>query len=87
LPNRIISCGQRLYVIDLVEYIKPKKVSINFGNHEIRFQNYWSKNLGDSDVLELMPETALDLICSEGFNHLDKRNKTKTWYEPLVKGF
>ena len=77
----------RQYIIDLVEYVKPKRVSINFGNHEIRFQNYLSKNLGDSDVLELMPETALDLICTDGFNHYDKRSKTKTWYEPLAKVF
>lgn len=76
----------RQFMIDLIEYIKPKKVSINYGNHELRFQNYLSKNL-DSDMLELMPTTALDLICTDGFNHYDKRNKTKTWYEPLIKVF
>ena len=77
----------RQYIIDLIEYINAKKVIINYGNHEYRFQNYLSKNLGDSDVLELMPETALDLICNDGFHHYDKRNKTKTWYEPLTKVF
>ena len=76
----------RQYIIDLIEYIKPKKVIINFGNHELRFSNYLSKNL-DSDLLELMPQTALDLIIDDGFNHYDKRNKTKTWYEPLSKVF
>lgn len=76
----------RQFIIDLIEYIKPKKVSINYGNHEIRFQSYLSKNL-DSDILELMPKTALELICEDGFNHYDKRSKTKTWYEPLIKVF
>lgn len=76
----------RQFIIDLIELIKPKKVSINFGNHELRFQAYLSKNL-DSDLLELMPKTALDLICIDGFNHYDKKNRTKTWYEPLIKVF
>jgi predicted phosphodiesterase len=74
----------RQYIIDLIEYIKPKKVVVNYGNHDIRFQNYLSKHL-DSDLLELMPQTALDLIFVDGFNHYDKRSKTKTNYEPLQK--
>lgn len=76
----------RQYIIDLIEYIKPKKVVINYGNHELRFQAYLARNL-DGDMLELMPQTALDLICTDGFNHYDKKNKCKTWYEPLVKVF
>ena len=35
----------RQYLIDLIEYIKPKKVVVTYGNHDIRFQNYISKNL------------------------------------------
>jgi len=76
----------RQYIIDLINYIKPKKVIINYGNHELRFQNYLSKNI-DNDMLELMPQTALDLICVDGFYHYDKRNKIKTWYEPIVNVF
>ena len=76
----------RQYIIDLIEYIKPKKVVINYGNHEMRFQSYLSKNI-DSDLLELMPQTALDLIVNDGFNHYDKRNRSKIWYEPLAKVF
>lgn len=76
----------RQYIIDLIEYIKPKKVTVNYGNHDIRFQNYLSKHL-DSDLLELMPQTALDLIFVDGFNHYDKRSKTKTYYESLNKVF
>ena len=74
----------RQYIIDLIEYLKPKKVVVNYGNHDIRFQNYLSKHL-DSDLLELMPQTALDLIFIDGFNHYDKRSRTKTWYESLSK--
>lgn len=76
----------RQYIMDLIDYIKPKKVSINYGNHELRFQNYLSKNL-DSDILELMPKTALELILRDGFNHYNKRDKTKTFYEPLCNVF
>lgn len=84
MMEEIISC--RKYLIELIEYIKPKKVVVNYGNHDMRFQSYLAKNL-DSDLLELMPETPLELILVDGFNHNDKRNKTKTWYEPLNKVF
>lgn len=76
----------RQYIIDLIELIKPKEVIINYGNHEMRFASYISKNI-DCDLLELMPQTALDLICDDGFHHYDKRNKAKVWYEPLSKVF
>ena len=76
----------RQYIIDLIELIKPKRVVINYGNHEIRFSAYISKNI-DTDLLELMPQTALDLICDDGFHHYDKRNKCKVWYEPLSEVF
>lgn len=76
----------RQYIIDLIEYIKPKKVMANYGNHELRFQNYLSKNI-DTDLLELMPRTVLDLIFNDGFNHYNKRMEAKIWYEPLVKVF
>ena len=74
----------RQYLIDLIDLIKPKKVVVVYGNHDIRFQNYFSKNL-DSDLLELMPKTSLELILVDGFHHYDKRNRTKIWYEPLQK--
>ena len=76
----------RQYLIELIEYLYPKKVVINFGNHDQRFERYLSKNL-DSDVLELMPKTSLELICEDGFHHYDKRNHTKVWYEPLKNIF
>lgn len=74
----------RQYIIDLIEYINPKKIIVNFGNHDIRFQNYLSKNL-DNDIIELMPKTSLELILLDGFNHYNKREKTKVEYQPLNK--
>lgn len=76
----------RQYLIDLINYIKPKKVVINYGNHDIRFQNYLAKNL-DTDILELMPQTSLELIFVDGFNHYDKKSGTKVLYKPLKKVF
>lgn len=76
----------RQYIIDLINYIKPKKVVINFGNHESRLGAYLARNL-DSDILELMPNNAMELIVVDGFNHYDKRNKCKSYYEPLVNVF
>lgn len=72
----------RQYLIDLINYIAPNKVVINYGNHDIRFQQYLAKNL-DTDLLELMPKTALELIVVDGFNHYDKAAGTKTYYSPI----
>ena len=76
----------REFMIEIIEYINPKKVVINYGNHELRFINYLAKKL-DPDMLELMPETALDLICEQGFKHYDHRLRTKVYYEPLTQVF
>lgn len=76
----------RQFVIDLIEYIQPKKVVVNYGNHDIRFQSYLAKNL-DTDLLELMPQTSLELIFVDGFKHYNKREKTKVEYKPLCKVF
>jgi predicted phosphodiesterase len=72
----------REYLIELIDYISPNKVIVTYGNHDIRFQNYLAKNL-DTDLLELMPKTALELIIVDGFNHYDKAAGTKTFYAPL----
>lgn len=76
----------RQYLIDLIEYIKPKKVVCNYGNHDKRFATYFAKNL-DTDILELLPDTSLELIFVDGFRHYDKRSKSKVWYEPLCNVF
>lgn len=72
----------RQYLIDLIKYIAPHKVVITYGNHDLRFQQYLAKNL-DTDLLELMPKTALELIVVDGFNHYDKAVGTKTYYAPI----
>lgn len=76
----------RQYLIELIEYINPKKVICNYGNHDKRFATYFAKNL-DTDILELMPDTSLELIFVDGFTHYDKRSKSKVWYEPLINIF
>lgn len=76
----------RQYIIDLINYIHPKRVVINYGNHDIRFQNYLSKNL-DTDILELMPKTSLELIFEDGFHHYNKKDHTKVWYSALKEVF
>ncbi|MBQ3543541.1 MAG: metallophosphoesterase [Lachnospiraceae bacterium] len=74
----------RQYLIELIEYLKPKSVIVNYGNHDLRFQNYFARTL-DTDLLELMPKTSLELIFEDGFRHYDKREKTKIEYEALNK--
>lgn len=74
------------YLFELIDMISPKKIVVNYGNHDLRFQQYFTKNL-DTDILELMPKTSLELIFVDGFTHYDKRLKTKTHYEPLKEVF
>ena len=78
--------GARQYLIDLIEYIQPKRVYLTYGNHDVRMGNYFAKNL-DSDILELMPSNAIELIVEDGFRHYDKLTKAKTYYEPLADVF
>ena len=37
--------GVRQYIIDLIEMIKPKRILVNHGNHELRLGVYLAKNL------------------------------------------
>ena len=76
----------RKYMIDMIEYLQPKKVVITYGNHDLRFQNYIAKNL-DNEIAELMPKTSLELIFEDGFFHYDKREGTKSWYTPIKELF
>lgn len=82
--EEIIGCRQ--YTIDLIEYIQPRQVIFTSGNHEKRMSTYLQKNI-DSELKELMPETALDLIVNDGFYHYDKRTRSKTHYEPIKDMF
>lgn len=76
----------RKYVMDMIEYLKPKKVVVTYGNHDLRFQNYIAKNI-DNEMAELMPKTSLELIFVDGFNHYNKREGTKSWYAPINQLF
>ena len=76
----------RQYLIDLIEYIQPQRVYLTYGNHDVRMGNYFAKNL-DSDILELMPNNAIELIVEDGFRHYDKLTRAKTYYEPLADVF
>lgn len=76
----------RIFIMDLIEYLQPKKVIGVNGNHEIRFGSYLAKNL-DTDILELMPNSPIELIFKDGFNWYNKREKTKIKYQPLNEVF
>ena len=41
-----------------------------------------SDKLND-DLLNLMPDSSLDLIINDGFKNADRRNKTEIWYSPI----
>lgn len=76
----------RQYVIDLIELIRPKKVLVNYGNHELRLGQYLAKHL-DNELQELMPETAFDYIFVDGFTHYDRKTRAKVKYPPLCEVF
>ncbi|MCM1462309.1 MAG: metallophosphoesterase [Bacteroides sp.] len=78
--------GVRNYLIDLITLIQPKEVHITVGNHEHRLGKYLATRM-DTDVIELMPDTSLDYIVTDGFYHYDKRLGIKTWYEPITSVF
>lgn len=82
--EEMIECRQ--YLIDLINYIKPKRIVANYGNHCLRLGSYLAKHL-DSELQELMPLTGLDYIFTDGFTHYDRRLGTKTKYSPLVDVF
>lgn len=84
-PMEELICG-RQYLIELIDFLKPGRVVCNYGNHDKRFASYFAKNL-DSDILELMPNTSLELIFNDGFRHYNKREHTKVWYEPIKNVF
>ena len=72
----------REYFIKLINYISPKKVLVIYGNHEARLGSYLAKNL-DSEVNQLLPDNALDLLFDTGFNYYNKQDRIRTFYEPI----
>lgn len=82
--NELIGC--RSFLIDLINYIKPKKAIFNYGNHEARLLQSLDKRLSE-ELMPLMPNSSLSLICDTGFWSYDHKEKTKTFYESLKDVF
>lgn len=76
----------RQFIIDLVHILQPKEVVVVKGNHEHRMGRYLSDRLNE-DLMNLMPDTPMDLIINDGFKNRDRLNKTETWYSPLTEVF
>ena len=72
----------RQYIIDLVEIIRPGRVVVTMGNHESRMLRYLSDKV-NSDILQLMPDSPMDLIVNDGFKNNDRATKTEVYYKPL----
>ena len=72
----------RQYIIDLVEFIKPKRVFVLDGNHCTRLGSYLAKKV-DYDVANLLPNSVNELICNDGFYRINKKTRTKEYFTPL----
>lgn len=72
----------RELILDLVNTIKPKRLYITVGNHEKRLGNFLAKTVG-TEVMDLMPDSPLDLIIKDGFRKRDRFFGTDIWYEPI----
>ena len=76
----------RRYLIKLFNYLKPKKVVINYGNHDIRLGDFMARKL-DNEAQELIPQTAIDYIFEDGFTHYNRMTGEKIKYDPLTDVF
>lgn len=76
----------RQYFIDVINLLKPKKAIIVKGNHEVRLGRFLNEKLNDS-IMDIMPDSPLELIVNEGFRVKDRKSKTNDWYKPLTKVF
>ena len=72
----------RQYIIDLIELVKPKKVIVLKGNHEYRMLRYLSERLNE-DLMNLMPDSPMDLIINDGFKNNDRFKHVELYYPPL----
>lgn len=72
----------RQYLMDLINLIRPRTVYITKGNHEHRMIRYLSENLNE-DLMNLMPDSPIDLIVNDGFKDNDRFKRTETYYPPL----
>jgi len=76
----------REYLIELIGLIKPRKVIITKGNHEHRMLRYLSERLNE-DIVNLMPDSPMDLIINDGFRNNDRMKHTEAYYPPLAEIF
>lgn len=76
----------RSYLIELIASISPRRVIINYGNHDLRLGDHLAKAL-DNEIKDVLPDTQLELIVCDGFTHYDKKNGTKTHYDSLISIF
>lgn len=72
----------RQYIMDLIDLIRPKSVLITKGNHEHRMIRYLSDRLNE-DLMNLMPDSPMDLIINDGFKDNDRFKRTEVYYPPL----
>lgn len=72
----------RDFIIELIEMIKPKKVIVNYGNHESRLSYKVANDLG-VDIMELMPKSTLEFVISTGFTHYNHDENTNIFYKPV----
>ena len=72
----------RQVIMNLIDCIKPKKVIITKGNHEHRMLRYLTERV-NADLLNLMPDSPMDLIINDGFKNNDRYSRTEVFYEPL----
>lgn len=76
----------RQYLINLIDIVKPRKVIITKGNHEHRMLRYLTERLNE-DILNLMPDSPMDLIINDGFKDNDRLRRTEVYYPPLREVF
>lgn len=76
----------RKYICDLLNLIKPKKLVVIYGNHDLRFSTYIQNHI-DCELSDMMPTSSLELILEDGFYYRDKSDGTKTHFEPLKSVF
>ena len=74
----------RQYIIELVEFIKPKRVFVIDGNHDTRLGMYLANKV-DYDVATLLPNSVNELICDDGFNSINKKTRSKEYFMPLTE--
>ena len=72
----------RQYIMNIIDLIRPRKVIITKGNHEHRMIRYLSERVNE-DLMNLMPDSPMDLIINDGFKNNDRFKMTEVYYPPL----